>query len=109
LQARPKILKRSSEQQNKSTNQNENFPNKSMFNTFEKEKKTKIHIGSIRQTLQARLKVLKNDRNMFSKNVCLVHQKCKGAKNCIGATHRNFQARPKILKKTSQRQINYQN
>jgi hypothetical protein len=58
LQAQPKILK--NDQNTKSTNQNENFPKKTMFRNFENSEEPKIRIGATRRNLQAQLKMFKN-------------------------------------------------
>jgi hypothetical protein len=68
---------------------------KSIFNTS-KVKKTKIHMGSIQQSLQAQPKILKKlsehqiRTKIFPKKVCLVTLKRKGAKNFYGGYPTEF-------------------
>jgi hypothetical protein len=81
---------------------------KSIFITPKVKKKTKIHMESIRQSLQAQpnniKKLSEHQINQSKKKksqikVCLVFQNEKKAKIRMGATRWNFQAQPKTLKK----------
>jgi hypothetical protein len=74
---------------------------KSIFNTSNV-KKTKIRIGSIRQSLQAQPKNIKKlTKHQINKpkksqiKLCLVLPKCEESKTRMGATRRNLQAQPK--------------
>jgi hypothetical protein len=87
---------------------------KKEYLTPQKRKKTKIHMGSIRQSLQAQQhkKVIKkpdqpikikkiSNKSMFS----MYFKSEKKAKIRMGGTQRSLQAQPKILKKLSVHQI----
>jgi hypothetical protein len=78
-------------------------------------KNTKIDIGSIRQSLRARPKIIKkisehqinqSKRKFFQKKVCLVPEKCKGAKSSYGSYPTEFAGSIQNPKKISEHQIN---
>jgi hypothetical protein len=85
---------------------------KSIFN-IPKGKKTKIHMGSIRQNLQAQRKNIKFIKRtnqpirtkIFLKNYVSSLKSVKEPKIRMGATRRSLQAQLKILKKLSEHQI----
>jgi septum formation inhibitor MinC len=80
---------------------------KSIFNTSKVEK-TKTHMGSIRQNLQAQPKNTKKvieTPNQPIEIKKISNKSEKKAKIRMGATRRSLQAQPKILKKLSQHQI----
>jgi hypothetical protein len=87
---------------------------KSIFNTSKVKKKTKIHMGFIRQCLQAQPKKIKNvietpnqpiEIKKISNKSVLYFKSEKNAKIRMGATRRSLQAQPKILKKLSVHQV----